>query len=113
MASCAEPIPSTPDSIDINPLSELNKYENVRVLGSGGFGKVYHWRLKKVSSSIKDSSDVISGCSKLERSSDSSVSTEDFAAKVQGFNGSPIFNRREASVLKRLSNSKVVIKHLV
>ena len=55
-------------------------------------------------------------CSKnnmIERSSDGSVSTEDFAAKVQGFNGSPIFNRREASVLKRLSNSKVGITHLV
>ena len=33
------------DSIEIKPFSELKNYEKIGVLGSGGFGKVYLWRL--------------------------------------------------------------------
>ena len=78
------------NSIEIKPFSELKNYQKIGVIGSGGFGKVYLWRLSDEAKSLKDVDE------------DDSV-----AAKLQGFTGGPALNRREAMILKRLVNPGV------
>ena len=83
------------DSIEIKPFSELKNYEKIGVLGSGGFGKVYLWRLGEEAQSLD-------GVGRDEKF---------VAAKLQGFTGGPALNRREAMILKRLLNPEVYSKH--
>ena len=82
------------DSIEIKPFSELKNYEKIGVLGSGGFGKVYLWRLAEEAQSL-----------------DGVGRDESVAAKLQGFTGGPALNRREAIILKRLVNPEVYSKY--
>ena len=92
-------------SLQISNLSELNNYDKIRVLGSGGFAKVYLVRYRKDTASMDKM--------KCEHSLDSRIKLNnvipgtEFAAKMQGFVGGPSLNRREASILKRLVNSEV------
>ena len=85
---------SKTDSIEIKPNSELKNYEKIGVLGSGGFGKVYLWRLGEEA-----------------RPLDGVCREESVAAKLQGFTGGPALNRREAMILKRLVNPEVYSNH--
>ena len=91
-------------SLQIGNFSELYNYEKIRILGSGGFAKVYLVRRIKETTSRKERHDISSG------SANESIGIEqdtNYAAKVQGFVGGPALNRREASILKRLVNPKV------
>ena len=96
-------------SLCINPLSDLNKYQKVRVLGSGGFGKVYLLQLPNATDFTKGN-DTQARFSTNARSGNNDARGDkknQFAAKMQGFSGGPAINRREASILKRLVNSEV------
>ena len=91
-------------SLQIGNFSELYNYEKIRILGSGGFAKVYLVRRIKETTSRKERHDI------SPAASNESISKEqdaNYAAKVQGFVGGPALNRREASILKRLVNPKV------
>ena len=94
MAYNSGPTVARTDCIEINPFSELKNYEKIGVLGSGGFGKVYLWRLGEEAQSL-----------------DGVGREESVAAKLQGFTGGPALNRREAMILKRLVNPEVYSNH--
>ena len=76
------------DSLTIRPFSDLKQYEKVRVLGSGGFGKVYLLRLRDTEETRKENE-------------------EQFAGKIQCFDGGPSLNRREAAIMTKLKNPEV------
>ena len=76
------------DVLTIRPFSDLKQYEKVRVLGSGGFGKVYLLRLRDTEETRKENE-------------------EQFAGKVQCFDGGPSLNRREAAIMTKLKNLEV------
>ena len=99
------------DFLSITPFSELNNYQKIRVLGSGAFGKVYLMRLRERANITKpkDKYSEISAEKNCGTTNpiDCDVNEEEFAAKVQGFNGGPVLNRREASIMKRLVNPEV------
>ena len=92
-------------SLQISNLSELNNYDKIRVLGSGGFAKVYLVRYRKdtASTDTMKCEHSLNTRTKLNNA----IPGIEFAAKMQGFVGGPSLNRREASILKRLVNSEV------
>ena len=82
------------DSLTIRPFSDLKRYEKVSVLGSGGFGKVYLLRLRDTEENQKEN--------KENRSDE-----EQYAGKIQCFDGGPSLNRREAAIMTKLANPEV------
>ena len=110
MASTIELTEPNQSSLYINPLSDLYNYQKVRVLGSGGFGKVYLLRHPNITevTTVDDSKTKLLINNTSENLSDVRVREDEFAAKMQGFSGGPALNRREASILKRLVNSEVL-----
>ena len=84
--------------LQISPFSELKNYEKVRILGSGGFGKVYLVRYKKNITKFKNSA---------TNPLDNDMQEVEFASKLQFFDGGPILNRREANIMRRLVNPEV------
>ena len=89
-------------SLQISHLTQLNNYEKIRILGSGGFAKVYLVRQRKDQNANK-TTHFPDSTSKPKITNEGN----EFAAKMQGFNGGPVLNRREASILKRLVNPEV------
>ena len=110
MASAIELTEPMQSSLYINPLSDLYNHEKVRVLGSGGFGKVYLLRPPKVTdvTKVAESNTEFLVNNTRENLYDGRIREVEFAAKMQGFSGGPALNRREASILKRLVNSEVL-----
>lgn len=105
MAFCNKPEEQNQLSLQISNLSELNNYDKIRVLGSGGFAKVYLVRYRKETDSMNTMKCAHSIDSKNKLNN--VIPGTEFAAKMQGFVGGPSLNRREASILKRLVNSEV------
>ena len=85
------------ESLSIRPFSDLKRYEKVRVLGSGGFGKVYLLRFRDNEENRKEHGE-------------NGLNEKQFAAKIQFYDGGPSLNRREAAIMKKLRNPEVRIK---
>ena len=100
MASSLEIDSLRQDVLQISPFSELKNYEKIRILGSGGFGKVYLVRYKKNSTNSRKS---------VTNPSDNDMQEDEFALKLQFFDGGPILNRREANIMRRLVNLEVYL----
>ena len=98
-------------ALQCRDISELKYYEKVGVLGHGSFGKVYLLRLRhnekktsanKTTYNVNDHSKSI-----FPRWFQNEEEEYQLAAKIQRFDDSPLYHRREASILKQLVNNQV------
>ena len=94
----------------ISPISETEKYYKVRILGRGSFGRVYLVHLhptKEKNCNNEKSTEFPSKSEAANVQRNHCESENEFAAKIQGFDGGPVLNRREASIMRQLVNPEV------